>query len=118
MDHTAFNWLAGAVGLFASMLSAYVLFRSKTAALLKDELGVTRERCKRLEEDNQKLTEDSHIKDLVIADLKAKTDLTDIRQSLKEVLTLSATTAQTLASVAETMKSISLNFNFPATKLS
>jgi septation ring formation regulator EzrA len=100
------NWSAFGT-VIASLLSAYVLFRSRTPAILKDELVITRERCQRLEKETAKLADENHIKDLVIADLKAKTDLTDIRQTLKEVMNISAVTAQTLSSVADTLKSIS-----------
>jgi hypothetical protein len=102
------NW--SAIGtVIASLLTAYVLVRSRTPGILKDELEIIRERCSRIEAENAKLVEDGHIKDLVITDLKAKTDLTDIRQSLREMMAINSSTAQTLAAIADTMKSISLN---------
>jgi len=78
VEHFLTN-VGGNIGTVAAILLAgYVLFRSRTPALLKDELSITRARCKRLEEDNTSLKSSDHAKDVMIADLKAKTDLNTI----------------------------------------
>jgi hypothetical protein len=91
----------------ASCLTAYVLFRSRTPAILKDELEVTRARCNRIEEENKALVEAGHKKDVEIADLKARTDLTEIQKTQREILTICSATSQCMDSVARTLERIS-----------
>jgi hypothetical protein len=101
--------------LAAVLLAAYVLFRSRTPGILKDELEVTRAKCQRLEEDNSTLIAASHQKDVEIADLKAKTDLTDIQKTQREILVLCSTTAKSLESVSRTLERISSSLPLVAT---
>ncbi len=89
------------------MLAAYVLFRSRTPRLLKDELEVTRERCTRVETENKGLIEAGHQKDVEIADLKARTDLSEIQKTQREILVLCSTTAKSMETIAMTMERVS-----------
>lgn len=91
----------------SALLTAYVLWRSRTPAILKDELEVTRARCTRIEDENKLLVEANHKKDVEIADLKARTDLTEIQKTQREILTLCSTTSQCMDSVARTLERIS-----------
>jgi hypothetical protein len=68
-----------------SALTAYVLFRSRTPALLKDELQVTRERCVRIEAENKDLKAADHAKDIQITELKAKTDLESVKAQMAAI---------------------------------
>jgi hypothetical protein len=97
-------WIATIV---ASVLTGYVLFRSRTPRLLKDELEITRGRCERIEGENKVLVESNHQKDVEIADLKARTDLTEIQKTQREILVLCSNTAKSLESVSKTLERIS-----------
>jgi hypothetical protein len=103
----AINYGTVIAAAIASCLTAYVLFRSRTPAILKDELEVTRARCARIEEENKTLVEAGHKKDVEIADLKARTDLTEIQKTQREILLLCSTTARSLESVSKTLERIS-----------
>ena len=103
----AINYGTVIAAAIASCLTAYVLFRSRTPAILKDELEITRARCNRIEEENKALVEAGHKKDVEIADLKVRTDLTDIQKTQREILVLCSTTASSLESVSKTLERIS-----------
>lgn len=100
-------WGPWAASLIATLLTAYVLFRSRTPAILKDELEVTRARCARIEDENKALVKAGHAKDVEIADLKARTDLSEIQRTQREILVLCSTTASSMESVAKTLERIS-----------
>jgi rhodanese-related sulfurtransferase len=100
--------------IIASILTAYVLFRSRTPKLLKDELVITRERCQRFEIENKALIEAGHQKDVEIADLKARTDLTEIQKTQRDILVLCSTTAKSMDSMAKTIERISASLPLAA----
>lgn len=75
------NYASSITTIAAIVLAIYVLVRSRTPEILRGELQVTREKCDRLENENKDLTVATHIKDIEIADLRAKTDLSDVRKS-------------------------------------
>src|SRR5213083_1109443 len=84
--------IARAVGTVAAiLLAAYVLFRSRTPKILKEELDATRSKCTRLEAENKDLMLQVHEKDIRIAELVAKTDITDIRKDQQEIMKLMLT---------------------------
>jgi hypothetical protein len=79
------DWCAHNLPTLAAIaLAVYVLARSRTPALLKDELAVTRERCTRFESENGQLKAVSHTQEVTIAELKARTDLDAVRNQLSE----------------------------------
>lgn len=63
------------------MLTAFVLIRSRTPKILKDELNITRDKCERLDRDNHNLIKSGHLKDMEIKELKAKTDLQSVMEA-------------------------------------
>ena len=63
-----------------ALLMAYVLFRSHTPEILRSELVITREKCGRLEAEKREFESTVHNKDLEIADLCARTDLTALNK--------------------------------------
>lgn len=71
-----------------ALLMAYVLYRSRTPEILRGELEASRIKCERLEGENEQFKTISHDKDVQIADLKARTDLTDLRQGQAAILKL------------------------------
>ena len=93
--------------ILSSGLTAYVLVRSRTPRLLKDELDVVRQRCLRLEGENKDLVSSNHTKDVEIADLKARTDLSEIQKTQEKILVLCSTTAQHMSDVARTLERVS-----------
>lgn len=75
MDHLYNN-----IGTIAgSLLIAYVLFRSRTSGILREEVDALRTKCTRIETDNEDLKKAGHEKDVMIADLRAKTDLEAVK---------------------------------------
>lgn len=68
--------------LAGTLLIAYVLVRSRTSSILRDELVTTRERCDRIEKENEGLKAEGHTKDVTIADLRARTDLESVKQQI------------------------------------
>lgn len=88
------------------LLAVYVLARSKTPEILKAELEATRMRCDRYEEENANLQKQVHTKDVEIAELKAKTDLSQIQKTQHEILAAIKSVGETMNSVANTMQRI------------
>lgn len=86
MDITKLISIAQSAGVIAAVLfAAYILFRSRTAEVLRGERDAFQEKCERLVIENTQLVIDSSKKDVIIADLTARTDLTDIRGSLAAI---------------------------------
>lgn len=108
------QWASTVIAFVATLLTAYVLFRSRTPQILRDELQVTREKSERLEKENKDLVEKGHANDVMIAELKAKTDLTDIRANQHEILMISARTVSLLDSISKTMERLESKFQSPA----
>lgn len=71
--------------LAGSLLIAYVLFRSRTSALLREELDALGKKCVRIEEESEALKKADRLKDIIIADLKAKTDLDSVKSQIAEL---------------------------------
>src|SRR5262245_13270041 len=89
MDHllTAQNLATVAM----TLLMAYVLFRSRTPGILKGELEIQRQKSDRLEKENGDLTASNQQKDVEIAQLKERSDLTEIRKGQTAILEIIAT---------------------------
>jgi hypothetical protein len=71
--------------IVGSLLIAYVLVRSRTSSILREERDALRDKCARIEEEDAKLKEEGHAKDVIIADLRAKTDLEVVKAQMTEL---------------------------------
>jgi len=86
--------IGGLVGIAAGV---YIIVRSKTAEILRGERDAFRDKSDRLQEELvacrkeygeqlEERTQECHAKDIEIADLKARTDLTEIRKGQATIL--------------------------------
>ncbi len=80
------SFLGSVTPLAAFCVVVYVLIRSRTPRLLKDELEIQRAKCERIEKEKHDLEQDNHAKDIEIAALRAKTDVSDIRKTQTQLL--------------------------------
>ena len=69
-----------------ALLMSYVLYRSRTPNILRGELQIVREKCERLEEENNQLLDVSHTKDLEIEKLRARTDLSELMEGQANIV--------------------------------
>ena len=95
---TAASVFAIITGIAAILTAAYVLFRSRTAEVLRGERDAYQEKCERLNDELKICIEESHAKDIEITDLRAKTDLSELTKGQAAVL---ANQAQMLAAAVE-----------------
>src|SRR5215813_3186012 len=96
--------LASIVGLATTLLTGYVLYRSRTPEILRAELQIQREKSERLEKENAELHRHGQDQSVEIEKLKARTDLDEIRKGQTAILEIIATqSASILDNQARTM---------------
>src|SRR5207253_3392051 len=84
------NLARSAGTLAAILLAAFVLFRSRTPRLLREELEIIRAKLDRVEAELKETQALGHTKDIQIAELRVKTDVSDLRDTQQETLKMLA----------------------------
>lgn len=72
--------------LTAIGFAVYVIIRSRTPEILREELVAWREKAERLERDNHNLIKSDHLKDVEIAELKAKTNIEKVMETQELII--------------------------------
>lgn len=86
MDH----WITAIIVAIPTALAAYVLYRSKNAEVIKGEMEAWKARAERQAKEREVDAAAIHERDVQIADLKARTDLSGIRDGQAAIMELIA----------------------------